>query len=149
MADKNFKKILMGNTNIKILGRSTNENYKELSTDFGISVDQLQLLPEYYFYVKVGHGQAFRIKGRGGLIKDKNSMSMDMWEGMVVQQLKNYYVPENAAIEEKRRQEEMRGAAQGSITNREGKQNTDTGTKPKRPAKQKDEPPKDAPPFSF
>lgn len=105
IVDRNFKRVLMGNTNVKILAKSTHENYKELTDDFGIPTERMQLLPNFYYYVKVGHGAAFRVKGRTGLIANKNAMSAKQWGGVIQEQLQRYYVPVDLAIEEKKQQE--------------------------------------------
>jgi hypothetical protein len=108
MTDRNFKKILMGNTHVKILAQSTHENYKELTDDFGIETERLQQLPKYHFYVKVGHGVAVKVKGWNGLVKNKNAMHPGQWKEMVAEQLEKYYVSISSAKQEKRKQEESR-----------------------------------------
>jgi hypothetical protein len=105
---RDFKSVLMGNTNIKILGQSSLENYSELSKEFDIDVKQLLRLPQYYYYVKIGNGKTFRIKGRDGLINDKNAMLPEQWKAIVSDQLLRYYVPVDKAIEERRSQETIR-----------------------------------------
>lgn len=140
MPNLNFKKILLGNTNIKIMAKSTNENYKELSDEFGIPVIQLQELPEYYFYIKVGNGRPFRLKGRSGLINDRNAMSESDWKQTVAIQLKKYYVPELQALNEKRKQEEQRPVNDKPYP---------AGFKKGKTTKKKDEPSDEEPPFPF
>jgi hypothetical protein len=141
MPSLNFKKILLGNTNIKIMAKSTNENYKELSDEFGIPVAKLLELPEYYFHVKVGNGHPFRIKGRSGLINDKNAMSDAKWKAIVKEQLAQYYTPEFEALNKKRTEDKQR---ENAVTG-----NAAINTKTGKPSKKKDEPSDEEPPFPF
>jgi len=106
--DTDFRRTLMGNTNVKIVGKSTQENYKELTKEFGLSLDEMLKLPEYYFYVKVGNGKAFRLKGRDGLIKGKNSMSDKQWQATIEYQKQKYYTSVADIMSKKRQEEESR-----------------------------------------
>jgi len=116
ISDRNFKRVLMGNTNIKILGKSTQENYKDLAADFGLDMERMQQLPKFYYFVKVGHGMAFRVKGRSGLAGDKNSMYADQWQEIGAEQVKEYYVPAQDAIKQKRKEEATRAASTSQIS---------------------------------
>lgn len=138
--NSNFKKILLGNTNIKILGKSTTENYNELSEEFGIPVPELLKLPEYHFYIKVGNGRPFRLKGWNGLVNNKNAMSDAAWKQIAAEQVEKYYVPENKALNEKREQDILRENYLKPNEKSTGKSNT---------TKRNEEPPGDEPPFPF
>jgi uncharacterized protein DUF87/type IV secretory system conjugative DNA transfer VirD4/TraG family protein len=109
--DRDFKRILLGNTNVKVMGKSTQENCKDLADEFGLPVEQLLALPKYFYYVKVGNGQAFRMKGRDGLVGSKNAMSAEQWQELAVEQLRRYYVPAHKAVEQRAQQETTRSAA--------------------------------------
>jgi hypothetical protein len=135
ISDRNFKRVLMGNTNIKILGKSTQENYKDLAADFGLEMERMQQLPKFYYFVKVGHGVAFRIKGRGGLAGNKNSMHTDQWKEIGQEQVKKYYVPAHDAIKQKRKEEATRATSTSQPA-------TD---QPVQPAKKKTKGPNDQP----
>ncbi len=126
---RDFKSVLMGNTNIKILGQSSLENYSELSKEFDIDVKQLLRLPQYYYYVKIGNGKTFRIKGRDGLINDKNAMQPEQWKAIVNDQLEKYYAPVNKAIEERRTQEVIRLQNNPIPQNKSNKKNLPTAKK--------------------
>lgn len=109
--ERDFKRVLLGNTNVKILGKSTQENYKDLADEFGLDTERLLLLPKFYYYVKVGNGKAFRLKGWDGLVGDKNAMLPQQWIEIVQEQLKKYYVAASKAIEKRRQEESTRAAS--------------------------------------
>ncbi len=134
ITERDFKRVLMGNTNVKIIAQSTQENYNELSSEFGLDVTTMLNLPKYYYFVKVGNGKAFRVKGRGGLVEGKNEMSQESWDEIVSQQIKNYYVPAKQA-ENQRKLEELYQPVSNIST---GKQNGFTGKPAKK--KRRDEP---------
>ena len=108
ISEKDFKHVLLGNTNIKIMGKSALGNCKDMEAEFNTPVEQLLRLPSFYYYIKIGNGKAFRIKGRGGLVKDKNAMQQREWSQLSAEQLRKYYVPVDKAIEERSKQEAER-----------------------------------------
>lgn len=116
--DRNFKRILMGNTNVKILAKSTQENYRDLADDFGLDMARMQQLPKHYFFIKVGNSATFRIKGWDGLIHNKNTMHPDQWDEITKEQISRYYVQIHTILEEKRKQETLR---QGDVHSKKSK----------------------------
>lgn len=111
ITERDFKRILLGNTNVKILAKSTQENCKDLEDEMGIPLEQLLRLPKFYYYVKIGNGKAFRLKGWDGLINEKNAMNVQEWQSILQEQVQRYYAPVERAIEERKRQEQTRAAS--------------------------------------
>ncbi len=147
ISEKDFKDVLLGNTNVKVLARSSMGNYKALAAEFGVDIEELLQLPRFYYYVKIGHNKAFRLKGWDGLTDGKNAMSEEQWQQVAQGQLQAYYVPVNKAIEERAQQEKMRSASTPGTP--QTAYNKKHSAQPKRKAKDDTDKPDETPLYPF
>lgn len=99
--DGEFLNIIMGNTNLKVMARSTHENWSKMSEQFNIPTTTLADLKQYHYFVKIGSGTAFEIKGDNRLIDNSNQMSLSQWEQVKKEQITKYYRPLDQATQEK------------------------------------------------
>ncbi len=99
--DGEFLNIVMGNTNLKVMARSTHENWSKMSEQFNIPTTTLANLKQYHYFVKIGSGTAFEIKGDDKLIDNSNQMSLSQWEQVKKEQIIKYYRPLDQATQEK------------------------------------------------
>lgn len=99
--DGEFLNIIMGNTNLKVMARSTHENWSKMSEQFNIPTTTLADLKQYHYFVKIGSGTAFEIKGDNRLIDNSNQMSLSQWEQVKREQIIKYYRPLDQATQEK------------------------------------------------
>lgn len=60
--EKKLKETILSNTNVKILGANSSSTLKTLSAELHITMDHIQQLEKYEFYIKAGERSAFRMK---------------------------------------------------------------------------------------
>ena len=89
--DKDFYRIMMANTDFKIVSQSTVENWDDMKKQLGIKEEVLMEQEIYTYWLKVGNGKAVLISDADKLvIDDNNSMTDDEWK-VVLENQKQYY----------------------------------------------------------
>lgn len=64
---------IMANTNVKIIGKSSDKNLNDFSKELRVSVDDLHALHKYHFYVKTGDRTAYQFKSSAALLHQPGS----------------------------------------------------------------------------
>lgn len=83
---------ILGNTNVKIIGRSSHHNWLAMSKEMGISTGELSSIKNPgEFYATIGNNTPFKINAPKNSLGDKNAMSKEAWDSIVVEQLEKYY----------------------------------------------------------
>ena len=91
---------ILGNTNVKIIGRSSHHNWNLMSKEMGISTSELSGLKNPgEFYATIGNNTPFKINAPKSSLNDKNAMKKEAWGEIVKEQLGKYY--------DKRRKKEL------------------------------------------
>jgi hypothetical protein len=83
-----MKNVVLNNTNIKIAGRTKEDN--TISSLIGCSIEQLQQLETGCFYVQTGNKPAYMMKNHTDLLGNSNTMTAKQWEATIAKQ-KQYY----------------------------------------------------------
>lgn len=91
--DSDFEKSLLGNSNIKIIGKndyySRSKFEKEMENP---DMERMKKLNTGKFILGIGKGEAFEVEVSKRLLGHKNSMKPNQWEEIRQEQLKKYYV---------------------------------------------------------
>lgn len=98
-----MKRIVTGNTNVKIAGMVQSDEYESTASLFPVpSADMAQLSKDPnkgVFFIKAGKGDTFRFHARSDLIDDNNSVTKPAWKVTIANQVRTYYHPANAYTE--------------------------------------------------
>lgn len=107
--DRNIKGIVLSNTNIKIVGRNSNDNLKIMGKELQTDIDKLENLEEGVFFLKVGVKEAIKIRNTDKFIGNKAAIDDEIWKEHLQYQLENYY---KDIKDENEKQEEAKQKAQ-------------------------------------
>lgn len=69
--DTNFRRSILSNTHVKIIGTNGYKDLKEYSQELNIKVEDLQTLPPFHFFARIGNSTAFLFKSNDMLIDQK------------------------------------------------------------------------------
>lgn len=96
-----FKDVLIGNANVKIIGGAGYKSRREMAQEMdidddtekitGISKKSFKKLEVGEFIVQIGNKLPFKMKNRKGLLGNKNSMTTEEWVAIKSEQLQKYY----------------------------------------------------------
>ncbi len=89
--DTNFKRGVLANTQIKIIGMSASDSRTAIAKETGLSDEEISRLSVGSFYIKVGNRPAFKLYVPTFLIGNKNSMTWENWHGVRAHQLNKFY----------------------------------------------------------
>jgi ABC-type oligopeptide transport system ATPase subunit len=87
-----MKAVIVGNMNIRIIGKNDYKSRTEMAKEFSMKAVELKDLKMGRFYAQIGSGEPFIFKVGTKLLKHKNSMSDNKWEEIKAEQINNYYV---------------------------------------------------------
>lgn len=113
----NATKSVLGNTEIKIVAQSSNDNAMKMAKEMNISTDQIRELQRGEYYIlytnqKTGVPTTIKLKGTTKYLGNSNVMSNTAWHGIRNEQILSFYVervkyipqtinvPQNARIDE-------------------------------------------------
>lgn len=94
--DPNFRRSILSNTHVKIIGMNGFKDLKDYSQELNIKVDELQKLPNYHFYARTGNNNAYLFKSNPLLIDQKPPfyLAKDELEQLKKKILLRDYIPE-------------------------------------------------------
>lgn len=119
---------ILGNTNVKIIGRSSHHNWNAMSKEMGINTGELSGLKNAgEFYATIGNNTPFKINAPKVSLNDKNAMKKEAWSEIVKDQLGKYYA--------KRRRKELPKPPSPYEEPPAGKSKTKRATPPSKPPK--------------
>jgi hypothetical protein len=95
-----LEKIVLGNSNVKIFGRSGAASRAKIMREIGCSDDDFSHLGQGVFLVSYGTHPLLKVQFFDGLIGNKKSITIKQWEQVKDYQLKTYYrEPEREEIQ--------------------------------------------------
>ena len=86
-----LEKVILSNTNIKIVGMNATDTLSKLSKEILVDVSDLQKLTVGEFYIKIGNKKAIKFKSSDMLLNNNNSTTAIQFEELKNEQLKLYY----------------------------------------------------------
>ncbi len=89
--DKRLRDIVLSNTNIKIIGKNSNENLRLMGKEIQVDINKLENLNRGEFFLKVGTSESIKIQNTDKFIGDKAVINNSLWEEYLEYQFKNYY----------------------------------------------------------
>jgi len=89
--DTNFKRGILANTQIKIIGMSANDSRAAIGKETGLTDEEISGLGVGSFYIKVGNRPAFKLYVPTFLIGNRNAMTWENWHGVREHQLNEFY----------------------------------------------------------
>jgi energy-coupling factor transporter ATP-binding protein EcfA2 len=82
---------ILNNTEVKLVGRNGIKTLRELSREIGVSIDDLQKMKRYHFYVKTGDRTAHQFKTTAFLKSKAYQLSKEEIEQLDDYQVQHYY----------------------------------------------------------
>lgn len=89
--EKSLERLILTNTDTKIIGWSSIENREAMSKQFGRTAKELEV-KKRKFWVKIADGTPLKVKTSIRLVGDNNAMTAEQWERVKEYQAK-YYRP--------------------------------------------------------
>jgi hypothetical protein len=86
-----LEKVILSNTNIKIVGMNATDTLSKLSKEILVDVSDLQKLTIGKFYIKIGNKKAIKFRSSNILLNNNNSTTTIEFEELKKEQLKLYY----------------------------------------------------------
>lgn len=86
-----LKRIVMGMTNVKIVGKSETTEERDTAAVIGADATNIALLPVGQFYARSGRNPVFKFQTRTDILGDKNGMDWTDWNRVRGEQLERYY----------------------------------------------------------
>lgn len=90
-----IKSVIVGNMNIRIIGKNDYKSRNEMAKEFSMKADELKGLEKGKFIAQIGSGIPFKFSGSTKVLGNKNSMSSHKWDKVVAEQLHSYYKTKN------------------------------------------------------
>lgn len=90
--EKTLERLILTNTDTKIIGWSSQENRQAMSGQFGMKADELET-HKRTFWVKIADGSPLKVKTSSRLAGHANAMSDEQWEQVKAYQSKYYRKP--------------------------------------------------------
>lgn len=90
-ASTQLEKILLSNTNIKIVGMNSVDNLSKLSKEIEVDISELKKLTTGEFYIKIGNKKAIKFKSSDMLLNNTNEITISQYNETKKEQLKKYY----------------------------------------------------------
>lgn len=88
--DNELEKLVLGNTDVKVLGNSGYENRRHFANYFGMKEQDLEV-EQYKFWVRVKDGYPFTLTPSKQFLDNKGSMSQTEWKELLRIQKARYY----------------------------------------------------------
>jgi hypothetical protein len=86
-----FERLVMGNTNVKIVGKSSDENYKDMGKEMRMKTIDYDVLNTGKYFVRIGNGYPFVLRNKTKFLDWSYSMYPEIWQEVIEQQRKQYY----------------------------------------------------------
>lgn len=90
--EKSLERLILTNTDTKIIGWSSIENREVMSKQFGRTAKELEV-KKRKFWVKIADGTPLKVKTSIKLVGDNNAMTAEQWERVKEYQAKYYRQP--------------------------------------------------------
>jgi hypothetical protein len=103
--DTNFRRGILANTQIKIIGMSANDSRSAIAKEIGVDESEIAKIGVGSFYIKVGNRPAFKLYAPTFLLGSKNTMKWEDWHGVRKHQIHAFYrntdvdTPQNSETE--------------------------------------------------
>ena len=86
-----LEKILLSNTNIKIVGMNATDSLEKLSKEIQIPTKELQKLTVGEFFIKLANKEAIKFKSSTMLLNNENQITISQYNETKKEQLERYY----------------------------------------------------------